>query len=119
MLSTLRPRGAHRWPRGQRFQLTETGQAAEAAHAEAVRDARAQGRSALDGAQRRWSEPLGLETGDGVVLGELKQGRRSLADVARALEDCGSTRGDVKEAVDRLVDRGLVQPLPLPAQAQV
>jgi DNA-binding MarR family transcriptional regulator len=39
--------------------------------------------------------------------------------VAGALENCGSSRGDVKEAVDRLVDRGLVEPLPLPAQAQV
>jgi hypothetical protein len=119
MLSTLRPRGAHRWPRGQRFRLTEAGLAAETAHAEAIRDARAQGRNALDGAQRRWSEPLGLEPGDGVVLCELKPGRLSLADVAGALENCGSSRGDVKEAVDRLVDRGLVEPLPLPAQAQV
>lgn len=117
MLDSLKPRAGRRWPRGQRFQLSPAGLDAEGAHAETVRDARALGRNALDSARRRWAEPLGLQPGDGVVLGELKPGRRSLADLAEALESCGSTRAEVKESVDRLVERGLVEPLPLPAQA--
>jgi len=116
MLDSLKPRAGRRWPRGQRFQLTPTGLAAEVAHSEAIREARALGRSALEVAQRRWAEPLGLQPCDGVVLGELKPGRRSLADVSDALENCGSSRADVKDSVDRLVERGLVEPLPLPAQ---
>jgi hypothetical protein len=118
MLESLKPRGGRRWPRGQRFQLSAAGVAAVVGHAEAVREARALGRSALEGAQRRWADPLGLLPCDGVVLGELKPGRRSLADVAAALADCGSTRTEVKDSVDRLVERGLVEPLPLPAQLQ-
>jgi len=118
MLESLKPRTGRRWPRGQRFQRTAAGVAAEAAHAEAIRDARAQGRSALDLAQLRWAEPLGVRPGDGVVLVELKPGRRSLADVAVALENCGSSRADVKDSVDRLVERGLAEPLPLPASAE-
>jgi len=117
MLDSLKPRAGRRWPRGQRFQLTSSGLDAEGAHADAVRAARALGRDALDVAQRRWADPLGLHPCDGVVLGELKPGRRSLADVALALETCGSTRAEVKESVDRLVEKGLVEPLPLPARA--
>lgn len=117
MLESLKPREGHRWPRGQRFQLTAAGIAAEESHAEAVREARAQGRGALDQAQRRWAEALGLEACDGVVLTELKPGKKSLGDLASALDDCGRTKADVKASVDRLVDKALVEPLPLPAQA--
>jgi len=119
MLDSLKPRAGRRWPRGQRFQLTPAGLEAESTHADAVRAARALGRDALDVAQRRWADPLGLQPCDGVVLGELKPGRRSLADVAAGLETCGSTRAEVKESVDRLVEKGLVEPLPLPARADV
>jgi hypothetical protein len=119
MLESLKPRSGRRWPRGQRFQLTSAGLEAEMAHAEAVRDARAQGRAALEAAQRRWAEPRELELGDGVVLTQLKPGKRSLADLAEALADCGSSKADVKVSVDRLVERALAEPMPLPAQAAV
>jgi hypothetical protein len=119
MLDSLKPRAGRRWPRGQRFQLSPAGLEAEVAHADAVRAARALGREVLDVAQRRWADPLGLHPGDGVVLGELKPGRRSLADLAEALESCGSTRAEVKDSVDRLVEKGLVEPLPLPARADL
>lgn len=119
MLESLKPRDGRRWPRGQRFQLTPAGLEAESAHAEAVRDARAQGRTALETAQQRWAGPRGLLPGDGIVLTQLKPGKRSLADLAEALADCGSSKADVKVAVDRLVERELAEPLPLPAQAAV
>jgi hypothetical protein len=119
MLESLKPKGGTRWPRGQRFQLTAAGAAAAATHAEAVREARALGRTALDSAQRRWAEPLGLEPTDAVVLSELKPGRRSIADVSSALDDCGRTKAEVKVSIDRLVTRGLAEPLPLAEPAQL
>ncbi len=117
MLASLKPSGGRRWPRGQRFGLTTSGAAAEEALAAAVREARAQGRAALEAAQSGWAGPHGLQPADGVVLSQLRPGRQSLADVAEALADCGVTRADVKAAMDRLVDRSLAEPLPLPAAA--
>jgi hypothetical protein len=119
MLQSLKPNGGRRWPRGQRFHLTASGAAAEEALAGAIREARAQGRAALETAQARWAEPHRLQAGDGVVLAQLRQGGQSLAEVAEALADCGCTRAEVKLSLDRLVDRALAEPLPLPAQAAV
>lgn len=110
MLSSLRPSGGRRWPRGQRFSLSPLGVASAAAWREAVAGARARGRDSLEAAERAWSEPRGLAAGDGVVLCQIEPGRRSLSDVARALEDCGVTPAEVKSAVDRLADAGLVEP---------
>ena len=117
MLESLKPRSGKRWPRGQKFVMSPTGTAAEASYREAIQAARAQGRPALEGAQRAWAAPLGVEPADGVVLGELRAGRRSIADVARALEDCGTSPAEVKLAVDRLTEVGLVEPVPATAAA--
>jgi hypothetical protein len=117
MLESLKPRGGKRWPRGQKFALSESGVAAEAAYREGVIAARAQGRAALESAERAWAEPLQLRPGDGVVLGELRGGKKSIADVAKALEDCGTTPQEVKSAIDRLSDAGLVEPSPVAATA--
>lgn len=119
MLESLKPRAGRRWPRGQKFQLTATGIEAETGHALAVREARAGGRTGLEAARQRWAAALELQPCDGVVLTELKPGKRSLADLAAALEDCGATKPEVKDSLDRLVERGLAEPLPLPAQALV
>lgn len=117
MLQSLKPRTGKRWPRGQKFALSERGLAAELGYREAVQTARAQGRSALDAAQRAWAEPLRVDPLDGVVLGELRVGKRSIADVARALEDCGTNATEVKTAIDRLTDTGLVDPVPAASAA--
>jgi len=118
MLDSLKPpRTGKRWPRGQRFVLTAAGTSAESAYREAVQAARAQGRTALEQAERGWSLPLGLEPGDGVVLSELRPGRRSIAEVARSLDDCGTSLAEVKAAVDRLADAGLIEPAPAAAHA--
>ncbi len=117
MLESLKPRGGKRWPRGQKFELSPTGVAAESGYREAVHAARAQGRGALESAQRTWAEPLGVQPSDGVVLGELRSGKKSLADITRALEDCGTTPLEVKGAVDRLSEVKLIAPVPVPAQA--
>ena len=117
MLESLKPRSGKRWPRGQKFAMSPSGAAAEASYREAIQAARAQGRSALESAQRSWAAPLGVEATDGVVLGELRGGRRSIADVARGLEDCGTSPAEVKLAVDRLAEAGLVEPVPAAAAA--
>jgi hypothetical protein len=117
MLESLKPRGGKRWPRGQRFVLSSSGIAAELAYREAVQAARAQGRAALAAAQQAWAAPLHVELSDGVVLGELRGGRKSIAEIARGLEDCGTSAAEVKSAMDRLSDAGLVEPAPATAAA--
>ena len=112
MLESLKPRAGKRWPRGQKFVMSISGVAAESAYREAVQAARAQGRGALDAAQQAWAVPLRVQPSDGVVLGELRSGRKSIADLARGLEECGTSLAEVKSAVDRLTDARLVEPMP-------
>ncbi len=110
MLQSWKSRGGKHWPRGQRFALTPAGQESEHAYQDAVRQARAQGRDLLEAAQRSWAEPLALLPADGVVLAELRNGRRSVQEIARALDDCGVAIADVRSAIDRLTDVGLAEP---------
>lgn len=112
MLESLKPQGGKRWPRGQKFVLSSSGTQAEVAYREAVHAARAQGRAALLAAEQAWSAPLRVQPSDGVVLGELRAGRKSIAEIARGLEDCGTSTAEVKAAMDRLSDAGLVEPAP-------
>ena len=116
MLSSLKSPAGKRWPRGTRFSLSARGIEAELAYRAAIQEARAQGRPALESAQRSWAAPLGLAHADGVVLSELASGRRSLADVCLALDACGITQAEVRGAVDRLVAAGLAEAAPPSAQ---
>jgi hypothetical protein len=117
MLESLKPHGGKRWPRGQKFVLSSSGTQAELSYREAVQAARGQGRAALLQGQQSWAVPFGVEPSDGVVLGELRAGRKSIAEVARGLEDCGTSAAEVKAAMDRLSDAGLVEPAPPTAVA--
>ena len=108
--------GPKRWPRGQKFLITAAGTAALASHAEAVALARASGRNALETALSGWSAPLGLKAGDGTVLGELRNGRLGLPDLVYGLESSGITADEVRGALQRLVEKGLVEPVPLASQ---
>jgi len=117
MLSSLGSRNSPRFPRGQRFALSPSGAEAEAAYRVAVHDARGMGRDALDTAARRWAEPLALDPCDGVLLGELRVGPRTLPQLSRAMECCGTTDADVRAALDRLVRAGLVSSTAAPRQA--
>ncbi len=114
MLESLKPRGGKRWPRGQRFALSQSGAAAHVAYSTAIQEARALGRSALEAAQASWARSLGVSPGDGVVLSELRDGQHSIAEIARALEGCGTTSAEVKQAIDRLVEAKVVEPWPGP-----
>jgi len=112
MFSAQQPAQGRRWPRGQRFTLSAPGIEAEAAYRAAVMDVRSLGRDALTQAEKRWAEPLGLAPSDGIVMAEIRPGRRSLSDVSKALEPCGTPAAQVRESIDRLVEKGLVEPLP-------
>lgn len=112
MLESLKPQGGKRWPRGQKFVLSASGTHAELAYRDAVQAARAQGRAALLAAQQSWAAPLRVDASDGVVLSELRAGRKSIAEIARGLEDCGTSAAEVKASMDRLSDAGLVEPAP-------
>ena len=114
MFSATQPAQGRRWPRGQRFTLSPAGVDAEAGYRDAVMGVRSLGRDALAQAERRWAEPLGLSPADGIVMAEIRPGRRSLADLARALDACGTPAAQIRESVDRLVEKGLVEALPLP-----
>ena len=114
MFSAQQPTQGRRWPRGQRFALSVPGVEAEAAYRVAVMDVRSLGRDALAQAERRWAEGLGLAPSDGIVMAEIRPGRRSLADLAKSLESCGTPAAQIRESVDRLVEKGLVEALPLP-----
>jgi DNA-binding GntR family transcriptional regulator len=48
-----------------------------------------------------------------VVLSELRPGKRSLAELSRTLEVCGTSPDQIRAAVGRLVQRGLVDALPM------
>jgi hypothetical protein len=117
MLTSLKSPAGKRWPRGTRFSLSERGIQAEGAYRTAVQEVRAQGRPALESAQRSWATPLGLVHADGVILSELRSGRHSLSELCSALETCGITQAEVREAVDRLVSAGMVEPAPPSPQA--
>jgi len=119
MFSVPQPKHDRRWPRGQRFGLSAQGVEVEAAYRATVQDVRSLGREALALAEKRWAEPLRLSPGDGVVMAQIRPGRRSFADLGHALEDCGTPPTQIRESVDRLVERGLVEALPLPGTTAI
>lgn len=112
MLESLKPKAGKRWPRGQRFTLSTSGATALSTYLVAIQGARSVGRPALEAAQANWAHGLGVAPDDGVVLTELRTGQRSIAEISRSLEVCGTTSSEVKQAIDRLVTAGAVEPLP-------
>jgi hypothetical protein len=105
-----------RWPRSQRFRLSIRGAEAEASYRQLIVAARAvAGRTSYDAARAAWAAPhLSVQPNDGTCLVELQQGPLTLEELARSLETSGSTRQEVKTAIDRLADAGLVEPVPPP-----
>src|SRR5512138_936758 len=116
MLSAWERNAPKRWPRGQKFSLTETGSTAEAAYRTAVTESRAAGRSVLDGALAAWAEPRGISPKDGIVLAELRAGKAGVPQLVKELEPAGFAPDDVRAAIQRLVEAAMVEPLPLPSE---
>jgi hypothetical protein len=105
-----------RWPRGQKFTVSDAGLEVEESYRATVGEARSSGRSALEAALAAWAGPRNLSPGDGVVLSELRGKRLGLSDLCRGLETAGIEPDEVRAAVGRLVTAGAVQPLPLASQ---
>jgi hypothetical protein len=100
-----------RWPRSQRFILSEKGIAAEAEYRAAIvtsRDEQIRSRDAFDAARAAWAKTYGIESDDGLYLCEVKAGPRSLEQLVTALESCDKTKTDAIEALGRTFDAGLV-----------
>jgi hypothetical protein len=116
MATAKQPEARKRWPRGQKFTLSTSGAEAEEAYRRAVTEARGAGRTALESALAAWAEPLRLAPGDGVVLAELSGKRVGLASLCEALEPSGIVPEEVRASVGRLVDAGIVEPIPLASQ---
>lgn len=116
MLSAWNRDAPKRWPRGQKFSLTETGATAEAAYRDTVASSRSSGRAVLDGALAAWAGPLGLAPKDGIVLAELRGRRAGVAELAADLEEADFAPDDVRTAIGRLVDAAMIEPLASPAQ---
>jgi hypothetical protein len=111
-----KPTDAKRWPRGQKFTLSATGAGAEEAYRNAVTTARASGRAALDSALSAWAAPRQVAPGDGVILAELSGKRLGLSELCMSLETAGIVPDEVRAGVARLVEAGIVDPIPLASQ---
>jgi len=116
MLNAWNRDAPKRWPRGQKFTLTEIGATAEAEYRSAVAETRSSGRALLDGALAAWANPRGVTPKDGVVLTELRSGKAGLPDLVRELEPAGFAPDDIRAAIERLLAAALLAPLPLPSQ---
>ena len=107
MLQDPSPR--RRWPRSQRFTLTEKGNEAEASYRSTIVASRTQeGRASFDAARTAWAGAFALEPDDGLYLGEIRRGPLTLEQIVSALETCDKTRKDALAALERLFDAGLI-----------
>ncbi len=101
-----------RFGRAQKFRLSPKGSEAEAAYTLMVAKARdGEGRAQFDSARAAWSTPLGLTPEDGLFLVEFGQGERTIAEAVRNLDDCATPK-EVKVAVERLLECGMIEPVP-------
>ena len=98
-----------RWPRAQRFTLSPKGLEAETTYRSSVVASRAlDGRASFDAARVAWAVPLGIDPDDGVYLCEIRDRPVGLGALVEALAPCDKTRQDTVNALERLLDAGLV-----------
>ena len=112
-----KPPSGKRWPRGQKFALSPVGAAAQDAYHAAVLGARASGRTALEAALAAWSAPRGVAPADGAILAELAGKRLGIGALCDALEVTGIAPDEVRAGIGRLVEAGIVEPLPPASRA--
>ncbi|MCP3140767.1 hypothetical protein [Pyxidicoccus xibeiensis] len=102
-----------RYGRAQKFRLSPKGSEAAAAYAAMIEAARSgTGRAQFDAARATWGASLGLASDDGLYLVEFGAGERTIAEATRNLDGCGTTAKEVKDAVERLLKCGMLEPLP-------
>lgn len=71
----------------------------------------ASGRTAFDAARVEWARQFAVESEDGLLVSELSGTPMRLEDLLKTLEDTGTTRDQVKAALERLHTAGLVEPV--------
>ncbi|MFZ5446378.1 MAG: hypothetical protein ACOZQL_40700 [Myxococcota bacterium] len=101
-----------KFPRSQKFRLSEKGQEAVRAYEVTIAQAKTgHGRAEFEAARAAWGTPRGLTADDAPFLVEFGAGR-TLKETAAALADCGTTPKQVKEATERLLSVGMLEPVP-------
>ncbi|WNZ63378.1 hypothetical protein QEG98_06425 [Myxococcus sp. MxC21-1] len=104
-----------RYGRAQKFRLSAKGTEAVASYSAVIEAARSgSGRAQFDAARAKWGAALGLAAEDGLYLVEFEAGGRTVSEAARNLEDCATSAKAVKDAVERLLKCGMLEPLPAP-----
>ena len=102
-----------RYGRAQKFRLSPKGSEAAASYAAKIEAAKnGAGRAQFDAARASWGTSLGLPPDDGLYLVEFAAGERTVAEATRNLDGCGTTAKEVKDAVERLLKLGMLEPLP-------
>lgn len=98
-----------KWPRSQRFLLSDAGAGAEASYRESITASRSEGgRASFELARSNWARSVAVEPDDGMYLGELVGGPRTLEQLTAAVDASGHGRKQVVAALERLLDAGLV-----------
>ena len=72
------------------------------------------GRKSFYAARTEWAARLGLEPTDGLYLGELFEGPRTIQEIATSLDGCGPAPSDVRKGVERLVRLRMMAPIAPP-----
>jgi hypothetical protein len=104
-----------RFGRAQRFRLASKGSEAVAAYTVMVEKARqGEGRAQFDAARALWSKPWGLAPEDGLFLVEFSQ-ERTLPEAVKSLDSCATPK-EVKDSVERLLECGMLEPVPAPPE---
>ena len=108
-----------KWGRALRFRLTAAGREAGRVYRQEIVASRAEaGRKSFDAAASGWAARLSLQPADGVVLGELLDAPRTLAEITASLDGCGPEKTAVRATIERLLDlrmMEMVEPPPPPA----
>lgn len=101
-----------RWPRSERFELSESGRKAAQSYLDMIVASRAEeGRRAFDEARKRWSDEFGVSAEDALCMREMVSGATTLVALVEQLDGCGPDRKQVKEALERMLEKGLISPI--------
>jgi hypothetical protein len=101
-----------RWPRSQRFTLSEKGLHAESEYrAGIVASRESDGRESFDRARAAWAASFSVDPDDGMFLGEVRSIPLQAGELIKAVESAGKTVQDTYSALARLVDAGLIAAL--------
>lgn len=101
-----------RWARSQRFRLSPRGVEAEQQWRTTLETVQSAGRAAFDSGLAHWATEFKVQPDDASYVRELKASPLRLEDVAKAVADTGTSREDVKKALERLYEAGLVEVQP-------